>query len=156
MAAKSAVDRSSGPGVLHTVEGSWRSELGSQLELHNTEGFLTGRDISAVGSDRCPQALFGQCTQPMSTGTVILGFVVCWTGSSSLTTWTGRYDGATDRLNLHWVLETATHPPTAWRSTQLGQDTFYRDEWSVAQEVARWERTEQAGCLPPQPGLTPG
>jgi hypothetical protein len=112
--------------VLHTVVGSWRSELGSELELHNTDGFLTGRYASAVGTVHDPQPLIGFCTPPSGRGTVVVGFVVRWPATGSLTTWTGRYDSDTDRMNMTWVLESATPSPTAWRATHLGQDEYRR------------------------------
>lgn len=112
--------------VLHSVVGNWYSELGSELELHNTDGFLTGRYTSAVGSVRDPEPLIGFCTPPSGTGTVVVGFVVRWPVTRSLTTWAGRYDSDTDRLSMTWVLESATPSPTAWRSTQLGQDQYHR------------------------------
>ncbi|HVC13956.1 MAG TPA: avidin/streptavidin family protein [Acidimicrobiales bacterium] len=110
----------------HTLTGTWRSELGSELELHNTDGFLSGRYRSAVGTVQASRPLIGFCTPPTGTGTAVLGFVVCWSETGSVTSWTGRYDSDTDRLHLTWVLEGATTPQTAWRATQLGQDQFRR------------------------------
>ena len=109
-----------------TVAGTWHSELGSELELHNTDGFLTGRYTSAVGSVRDPEPLLGFCTPPSGAGTVVVGFVVRWPVTGSLTTWAGRYDSETDELSMTWVLESVTPSSSAWRATQLGQDQYRR------------------------------
>lgn len=109
-----------------TVAGTWRSELGSEVELHVTDGFLSGRYRSAVGTVQQSQSLIGFCTPPTATGTVVLGFVVCWADTGSVTTWTGSYDRLSDRLHLTWLLEAAATPETGWRSTTLGQDVFER------------------------------
>lgn len=119
-----------------TIAGTWRSELGSELELHNTDGFLSGRYLSAVGTLHGSQPLIGFCTPPTGTGTVVLGFVVRWSDTGSVTSWTGRYDAATDELHMTWVLEAATMPATAWRSTQLGQDQFRRSVSPLAPGIS--------------------
>jgi hypothetical protein len=109
-----------------SVGGTWRSELGSELELHNVDGFLTGRFTSAVGTVRVAQPLIGLCTPSTGVGSVALGFVVRWADTMSLTSWTGRYESEGDDLNLTWVLEATAAAATRWRSTHVGQDRFHR------------------------------
>jgi Avidin family len=109
-----------------TVVGHWRSDLGSELELHNTDGFLSGRYRSAVGTVRRPEPLIGSCTPPTGRAGAVLAFVVRWTGTGSVTAWTGRHDPRADQLELTWVLENAASSETSWRSTRVGGDVFHR------------------------------
>lgn len=111
---------------LRTLGGRWTNELGSELELHNTDGFLSGRYHSTVGTAQHAEPLVGFCTPLTGTGIVAFGFVVRWDEAGSVTTWTGRYDGDTDRLQTTWVLESTSPSETSWRSLQLGQDVFRR------------------------------
>lgn len=121
--------------VRSSIAGTWRNELGSELELHDTDGFLSGRYRSAVGTVRDARPLIGICTPPTGTGPVVLAFVVCWSDSGSVTSWTGRYDIDEDALHMTWILQAATAPETAWSSTQLGQDEFRRVAPSAAHGI---------------------
>lgn len=116
------------PVRLHTrtVTGNWTSELGSRLELHCSDGLLTGHYSSAVGATRAPRPLIGFATPPSGSDAAVLGFVVPWSGIGSVTTWTGRYDRPTDRIFATWVLQSRHSPSTAWAATQIGQDVFVR------------------------------
>ncbi|MDA8310478.1 MAG: avidin/streptavidin family protein [Actinomycetota bacterium] len=126
-----------GAPARRSIVGTWRSELGSELELHDTDGFLSGRYLSAVGASRRSQPLIGFCTPPSGEGAVVLGFVVRWSDTGSVTSWTGRYDTGTDELHLTWVLAAASGPTTAWRSTELGQDRFRRTVAPFAPTASR-------------------
>lgn len=124
MTTRSAEPRSV-PG-LRTLGGRWTSELGSELELHDTDGFLSGRYTSAVGLVRRSEPLIGFCTPPSGAGIVVLAFVVRWPGTGSVTSWTARYDSERDILEATWLLEAAAPSEAAWRSMQLGHDVFRR------------------------------
>lgn len=112
--------------VTRTITGTWTSELGSRLELHCADGILTGRYSSAVGAMHDARPLIGFATPPSGDDAAVLGFVVPWSGTGSLTTWTGRYERTTDRILATWVLETRQSPSTIWAATQIGQDVFIR------------------------------
>ncbi len=111
---------------LRTLGGRWRNDLGSELELHDTDGFLSGRYTSAVGEARRSEPLIGFCTPPSGAAIVVLAFVVRWPGTGSVTSWTARYDGERDSLEAAWLLEAASPSEAAWRSMQLGHDVFRR------------------------------
>lgn len=89
------------------LAGRWRNERGSEMILCQKGRSLSGEYITSIGDGQS----VGQALPliGMAHGTLV-GFVVCWPDSSSLTTWAGRIvrdESATESKG--WHLHTVWH-----------------------------------------------
>ncbi len=122
-----------------TIEGTWVNERGSTVTLRRTGPHLTGTYRTAVGH---PAATDGFEVIGTTNGDLVT-FAVAWVGFGSLTTWTGRYDPATDTIDTLWHLV---------RSTTTGFDEAGRavvtpvELWNAfTTQASRFSRIAPAG-----------
>ena len=109
------------------LSGTWHNELGSRLILTaGLEGHLTGAYAPGVGESPEERPLTGFWHQAAPGAPTVVGFVVAWPASHSLTTWAGRHDPGSDSISASWLLVGETPADEAWRSTNLGHDLFSR------------------------------
>jgi len=125
------------------LSGDWYNQLGSKMTLIADEnGGLRGKYNSAVGNAEDFYILtgwFDAC--PPSDKGVSVGWVVTFRNrklnAHSTATWSGQYfDGGDERILTHWLLTSSTAPSSVWKSTNVGHDTFTRNEPSAA-EIAK-------------------
>jgi len=90
--------------------GQWVNDQGSAMELRQDGNTISGFYVTRIGSDKVVEqrhALLGQATGPL------IGFVVAWTASGSLTSWAGRMvigpDGG-QAIHAVWHLARAQVP----------------------------------------------
>lgn len=112
-------------GVQH-ISGSWTNELGSHVSIEAAGGRLTGTYASSVGDSREEEKLVGFYLPEAEDGRVVIGFVVAWPASRSVTTWSGCYRADCDIMTAFWILREDTSPENAWRATTVGCDVFVR------------------------------
>jgi len=125
------------------LSGHWYNQLGSNMALTADEnGGLHGKYHSAVGEAEDFYILTGRFdTSPPSDEGISVGWVVTWRNrklnANSTTTWSGQYfDVGEERILTQWLLTSSTEPKSAWKSTNLGYDTFTRNKPSAA-EIAK-------------------
>jgi hypothetical protein len=95
------------PGSHSVFTGRWRNERGSEMVLRQDGNAISGVYVSRVGDEKAlgrEQELTG-----FATGELI-GFVVCWSASESLTSWVGRLV----RGDANWTLHTVWHLGRQW------------------------------------------
>lgn len=110
--------------------GTWRNQLNSTMELHASDGQLTGWYISPVGDAAGKYALSGRYKSDVTPTT--LGWTVVWNNaqhdSHSATSWTGQLlTGQPNRLHTTWIL--VSERPTVsdlWSAAHVGMDVFER------------------------------
>lgn len=108
------------------LSGVWVNELGSLVKLDACEGRLSGRYTSLVGGSHEEEELSGFYVPDPGNGGAVVGFVVAWPSSCSITTWSGRYRADHDLMTAFWLMREDTPAPNAWRSTTVGCDVFVR------------------------------
>jgi hypothetical protein len=112
--------------VAAQLTGIWRNELASELHLQaDAAGALSGSFRSGVGErhDRCP--LTGSCVTSPSGRQAVLGFVVSWPSTRSVTAWSGHFDVGRNLITATWLLAGESDGPGEWRSMHIGHDEFY-------------------------------
>ena len=73
--------------------GRWVNDQGSAMELRQDGPAISGAYVTRIGDDRSTERrhdLVGMATGPM------IGFVVAWPASGSVTSWAGRLVTAAD------------------------------------------------------------
>lgn len=127
--------------------GVWYNQLGSKMTLDapTAEGGLSGKYHSTVGRAVYEYVLTGRfdASPPPGKG-ISLGWVVTYRNdrlnAHSTATWSGQYfdDSAGERILTHWLLTSSTlpGPKNVWNSTNLGTDTFTRNQPTAA-EIAK-------------------
>lgn len=84
--------------------GRWRNEQGSEMVLRKDNEIISGKYITAVGDDRVvgtQHDLIGRANGDL------IGFVVTWPASESMTAWVGRLvckTGEADTIHTVWHL----------------------------------------------------
>ncbi|HET6916171.1 MAG TPA: avidin/streptavidin family protein [Acidimicrobiales bacterium] len=117
--------------VLHatSIVGTWRNQLGSTLNIEvDGEGRLRGSFQPAVGStpSRRSYPLTGYFDpHPFGRATVV-GFVVDWTDSHSVTVWSGLFEEDEGTITATWLMTSETESFGDWNSRMLGHDVFRR------------------------------
>ncbi len=117
--------------------GHWINDQGSVMELHQDGTTITGVYVTRIGSDKVVEqrhTLVGQATG------ALIGFVVAWPASGSLTSWAGRMvtgpDGA-QAIHSVWHLARARRSPT--RRSALGNLPYLHQQFP-AQAIVHWTR----------------
>ena len=130
-----------------SIAGIWYNELGSQMTVTQNGATISGTYSTAVGSASGQYALVGQVNTEPSAGGQAVGWSVVWTnsyGSShSVTTWSGQYQssGGQEEIGTFWLLTSEQMPQNDWEATNIGQDTFTRNQPTQEQiEHARKRR----------------
>jgi hypothetical protein len=128
--------------VVKDISGTWYNQLGSKMELtKDASGGLTGEYDSAVGSAKYKYTLTGRFdTSPPSGEGTSVGWVVTfhnsWGNAHSTATWSGQYfnvGSSGETILTHWLLTTSTTAANVWESTNIGHDTFTRNQPSAAE-----------------------
>jgi len=111
------------------LNGLWKSELGSTMQLQASGGVLNGLYQSAVGNATGTYQLVGLYNRDDVETT--LGFCVAWRNeqngdSRAATGWSGFAE--TERtLSTTWILtESPLSPQDQWRINTLNTDTFHK------------------------------
>jgi hypothetical protein len=88
------------------LSGRWRNDRGSEMILRQKDQQILGEYITRIGDDRARDS-----SAPLvgfATGELV-GFVVCWPGTASLTSWTGRLFQEQGPQGPVWKLHAAWH-----------------------------------------------
>lgn len=116
------------------LNGVWSNELDSQMVIEcHLDGTLSGRYQSSVGVEGEEQPLTGYVDTAPENGVAVLGFLVAWPASHSVTVWSGRYDIDEDVITATWLLCGEVDRHNVWRSTLVGCDLFTRGDRSSDQ-----------------------
>lgn len=120
-----------------SISGTWYNELGSVMTINaNSDGTLSGTYCSTVGEAQATYQLIGSYDLSPSSGGQSAGWTVTWLNqygnSHSTTSWTGQYqtDPKTgdEEIYTFWMLVTEKSPSQDWAATNVGQDTFTRNQ----------------------------
>ena len=120
------------------LAGTWYNELGSKMDLIvDPNGGLSGTYYSAVGKAEYTYDLAGRYdAQPPPNEGTTLAWTVTFRNSTlnahSTTGWSGQFFANPERILTHWLLTRSTTTEDVWNSTNLGTDTFTREEPSAA------------------------
>ncbi len=110
-----------------TLEGCWHNQLGTRLAIAaDAEGVVTGEIRSEVGGVEGDQAVRGYVA-PWPAPRGVIGLVVRWEGTHSVTTWSGHFDLEHGVISANWLLTSADFGQNEWQATRTGSDTFHRD-----------------------------
>ena len=121
------------------VEGTWHNQLGSWMELRESDdGRIEGTMESPVGGALGKQPLTGYVAH-FSDGRGVIGFVVAWHPTRSITTWSGHHDA--DVISANWLLTGGDFGENEWQSTRVGHDVFHRVQVNV--DVSPEPRTKE-------------
>ena len=102
------------------------NELGFALSLEaSTSGQLSGTFRSGVGDGLGQRPLRGLYSPSPQSGEAVLGFVVVWPSSHSLSSWSGHLHHD-DVITATWLLASSTDASDEWRSMHIGHDRFAR------------------------------
>jgi hypothetical protein len=88
------------------LSGRWRNDRGSEMILRQTDHQIVGEYITRIGDDRARDRsapLVG-----LASGELV-GFVVCFPGTTSLTSWTGRLFQEQGPRGPVWKMHTVWH-----------------------------------------------
>lgn len=114
------------------LSGVWRNQLGTVLRLNATaDGRLEGCIESVVGGVAGAYPLTG-FSQPGDRGAGVLGFVVAFGGTRSVTSWCGRYGSADGTISVLWILSEQGEGANEWQATRIGHDTFVPETADLA------------------------
>jgi len=109
-----------------TISGSWLNELGTRMTIvANDRGRVTGEIRSEVGGVGDEQPVVGYLA-PWPAQRGVIGLVVPWAETASVTTWSGHFDLDADVIVANWLLTTADFEENEWQSTRVGRDVFRR------------------------------
>ncbi|WP_394827215.1 avidin/streptavidin family protein [Pendulispora albinea] len=128
-----------------SIGGTWYNELGSQMNISQAGANISGTYWTAVGDAEGEYALTGQINEKPSAGGQAVGWTVVWTNtygtSHSVTTWSGQYQsiGGEEEIVTFWLLTTEASPGSDWEATNVGQDTFTRNQ-PTQQQIERARR----------------
>jgi len=129
-----------------TISGCWHNQLGTRMEITASEdGSVTGRIHSEVGGVGGEQPVVGYVAPALGRRGVI-GLVVRWKETHSVTTWSGHYDLEGNVIVANWLLTAADFDQNEWQSTRVGHDVFHRVP--VRTEGSGAERSLSAGVPP--------
>lgn len=130
-----------------TISGWWHNELGTRLDLQaNEDGSVTGWIDSEVGGVTGVHPIVGFVSPSVGRRGVI-GFVVSWGETRSMTTWAGHYDLEAGVITTNWLLTAADFDANEWQSTRVGHDTYHRGNSGVDGSMA--EEAVVAVSVPP-------
>ncbi|HET9077301.1 MAG TPA: avidin/streptavidin family protein [Acidimicrobiales bacterium] len=92
----------------HILDGQWRNERGSVLELRvHDDGRITGTfRLGSDGSCYRPYRVTGTYTLRPEGGRGVVGSLIDWPRANSVTVWTGELDPAGDQLRTRWLMTT--------------------------------------------------
>lgn len=92
----------------HILDGHWRNERGSVLELEvHDDGRITGSfRLGSDGSAYRPYRVTGTYTLRPEGARGVVGSLIGWPRSNTVTVWTGEYDPASDLLRTSWLMTT--------------------------------------------------
>jgi hypothetical protein len=108
------------------LDGVWRNQLGTVIRLRTSSGDrLEGWLESNVGGAVGAHPLIG-FFQPGDQG-VVLGFVVAFEETRSVTSWNGRYGAIEGTISAVWILSEQSEVANEWQATRIGYDTFVRE-----------------------------
>lgn len=114
------------PELLHALDGTWSNALGSTLHLSvHPDGSLSGSFSSGAGD--CAgghHAVVGRVDMAPWGRTAVIGFVVAWPASHSMTCWSGRFDAQRRTISATWVMTAEAEEHDAWMATRVGHDEF--------------------------------
>lgn len=113
-----------------SLAGCWRNQLGSRLTLEiDGRGHLSGTYHAGAGAvpDRTYRVVGSYDPAPFGPVTV-LGFVVDWAGTHSLTVWSGQHHAGEGTITATWLMTTETGTEDEWKATMVGHDVFRRDD----------------------------
>ena len=121
--------RKAGPPGTRTVDfsGSWRNQLGSQMDLTVSGNSISGQYQSAVSGESGP--ITGDLVGFINGD--LISFVVNWP-SAAITAWVGQMinDNGYDVIITLWQMTmnvSETDEPTGmWQSILAGTDRFHR------------------------------
>lgn len=110
---------------LDNLSGVWCNQLGSTLHLcaHEEDGSIVGSLQSVVGGVPGPHPVVGYFVD-VGDGLGVIGFVVRWSSSRSVTSWTGHFNLHEGTLTTSWLLTEASLEDGEWASTRVGHDVF--------------------------------
>jgi len=114
-------------GEFQRLAGVWSNQLGSRLLLEvDADGRLSGSMHSSVGGVAGEHPLSG-FARSSGEGRGVIGFVVAWDQTSSVTSWSGHYDLRTGTISVNWLLTGNEFDENEWQATRVGHDHFWRD-----------------------------
>ena len=124
-----------------SIEGTWYNELGSSMEIRQEGAIISGSYWTAVGDAEGNYPLLGQINTKPSKGGQVVTWCVVWTNScrhsNRATAWSGQYqtvDGIEEIITF-WLLTSEQQPANDWKATNIGQDTFTRNQ-PTPQQIA--------------------
>lgn len=107
------------------LNGVWRNQLGTVLRLRSSAGGrLEGWLESPVGGAEGAHPLTG-FSESGGQGEV-LGFVVAFEETRSVTSWSGRRRATDGTISAVWILSEQSEVANEWQATRIGYDTFVR------------------------------
>lgn len=110
------------------IEGTWYNELGSRLVLVvDEDGRLSGTFSSGVGNGDEEPPVTGFVDRRPHDGTTVLGFVVGWPATHSVTVWSGQCDLDRQVIETTWLLSGEVGTTEEWHSTLVGHNRFTRE-----------------------------
>ncbi|MFJ1706676.1 avidin/streptavidin family protein [Kitasatospora sp. NPDC088346] len=115
-----------------TIAGDWYNELGSHMRLvASPSADISGTYTSVTGHASGQHPLVGRYDPPAKTGCgATVGWTVVWQNeqgdAACVTSWSGQYFEASERICASWLLTTSTSPNDMWEATTVGQDVFTR------------------------------
>ncbi len=123
-----------------TLGGCWHNQLGTRLEIAvDGRGVVSGAIRSEVGGAGGDQPVAGYVA-PWPAPRGVIGLVVRWEGTHSVTAWSGHFDLEAGLIAANWLLTAADFDHNEWQATRVGNDTFRRDASDRAPDGARRPR----------------
>ncbi|KAL4223588.1 hypothetical protein ACF0H5_017058 [Mactra antiquata] len=113
-----------------SIEGTWKNDQGSILELEASDGLITGKYLPGVGNAVGHYDVIGKY---MSAGPkndkLIVSWVVSWHNdadgnSESSTTWNGIYYPEEGVMYTKYLIVSFQDRANYWKSTLSGSDEF--------------------------------
>jgi len=109
-----------GSAAVVNFTGTWKNELGSEMEITQSGFELAGEYRSAVSSSGSQAK--GQL-KGYANGDLI-SVVVHWNDFQAITAWVGQLDKAQTTLNTLWQMTKQVDPGDEWASINAGADYF--------------------------------
>ena len=126
-------------GMESQINGEWKNQLGSTMELNGSNGLLTGIYTTAVvshhGKNEIPPPSLIKGTYQETNDGILLAFNVQWLFKDnnselirSVTSWTGKlFFEQPRRLQTTWLLLRDVKKEAQWESVLLNQDLFIKE-----------------------------
>ncbi|GAA1248493.1 hypothetical protein GCM10009665_44240 [Kitasatospora nipponensis] len=136
-----------------TIAGDWYNTLGSHMRLVvSPSADLSGTYTSVTGHASGRHALVGRYDPPARRDHgATVGWIVVWHNEQSdaacVTSWSGQYFEAGERIDATWLLTTSSSPADGWEATTVGQDVFTRQS-PTAGRAGEPARHRQRGSGP--------